>query len=111
MELSMSICPVKKIDREDCALVITWQDGERSAFPHRWLRENAPENWHPLTGERLNDSCVLQEAPCPRSVAVEYDETLVVSWAGLWEVTRYSLSHLRDCPPAVESAELALVAD
>lgn len=111
MELSLSICPVKKIVREDCALVITWQDGERSVFPHRWLRENAPENRNPLTGERLNDSDVLRETPCPRSVAVEYDETLVVSWAGLWEVTRYPLSHLRGCSPAIESAELALAAD
>ena len=109
--MEMSICPVKKIDRGESDLIITWQDGAQKAFPHQWLRENAPENRHPLTGEKLNDYYDFGETPYPRSVAVEYDETLVVSWAGLWEVTRYPLARLRDCQPIVESVELALAAD
>ena len=109
--MDLSICPVKKIEREESALVITWEDGEQSAFPHLWLRENAPENRHPLTGEKLVDYFDLEETPSPRSIAVEYDETLVVSWAGLWEVTRYPLAELKSYQPMIESAELALAAD
>ena len=109
MELTM--CPVKRTDRVESALVITWEDGEQSAFPHLWLRENAPENRHPVTGEKLTDYYELEKTPCPRSIAVEYDETLVVSWAGLWEVTRYPLTELRRGQLTIESAELALAAD
>ena len=112
MELALN--PIKKIARENNALVITWQDGEQSAFSHRWLRENAPENRHPITGEKLTEGGEALEITCPRSVTVEYDETLVVAWAGVWEITRYPLAELRDCQPefeSLESLELALSAD
>ena len=109
--MELSISPIKRIDRDSDALVIIWQDGEQTSLPHLWLRENAPENRDPFTGEKLHYYRHPEPAPCPRSVAVEYDETLVVSWAGLWEVTRYPLAKLRDCEPEIESPELALAAD
>ena len=104
-------CSVRKIDREPDALAITWQDGAQSVFAHRWLRDNAPENRHPITGEPLADFTAAADIPAPRSFAVEYDETLVVAWAGSWEVTRYALADLRYGFALEESAELALAAD
>ncbi len=109
--MELSLCPVKKIDCAVSSLIITWQDGEQRALPHRWLRENAPENYSPVIREELTDYYDSQETPSPRSVAVEYDETLVVSWAGRWEVTRHPLSYLREYPPPLESVELSLAAD
>ena len=109
--MEMDLCPVRKIDREPAALAITWQDGARRLFPYRWLRENAPENRHPLTGEGLADFAGMDEVPAPRSFAVENDETLVIAWAGAWEVSRYLLADLRYGMGIEESAELALAAD
>ena len=80
-------------------------------FSHRWLRDNAPENRHPLTGEQCADFAGTEDIPSPRSFAVEYDETLVVAWAGAWEVSRYLLSDLRYGMEIAQSLELALAAD
>jgi hypothetical protein len=102
---------VKRVIREDDSLVIVWDDGEYGTFPHSWLRANAPENRHPLTGEKLASNSDPEAPHSPWSVSIEYDETLVVSWAGLREVNRFSLNELREYLPIVESVELALVAD
>ncbi len=109
--MELDLCPVRKINREPDALVITWQDGAQRVFSHRWLRDNAPENRHPLTGERQADFAGTEDIPSPRSFAVEYDETLVVAWAGAWEVSRYALTDLRYGMDIAESVELALAAD
>ena len=107
----LSASPVARILREEDSLTIVWDDGELNVFSHRWLRENAPENRHPLTGEKLATLDNSQGASSPWSVSVEYGETLVVSWAGLREVNRFPLGELRGSSSSVESAELALAAD
>ncbi len=98
---------VTKILREDDALVLIWDDGAQGEFPHSWLKANAPENRKWCAGLQPSP----QTAPNPWSVCVEYDETLVISWAGLREVNRFPLSELKDSLPLIESAELALAAD
>ena len=77
---------VSRVIRKEDALIIVWDDGQQSLYPHLWLRDNAPENLHPLTGEKLNEGHDFQSPCSPWSVYVEYDETLVISWAGLREV-------------------------
>ena len=109
--LADSAAPVSRILREDEALVIVWNDGEESVFPHAWLRENAPENRSLFSGHNAASRSGEQLLPSPWSVHIEYDETLVISWAGLREVNRFSLLELRGSQPIVESAELALAAD
>ena len=109
--LSATAASVSKIVREDDSLVIVWEDGQEDQYPHLWLRDNAPENLNPFTGEKLS---VAGDgpAPCsPWSVYVEYDETLVISWAGLKEVNRFPLDALRNSPASVESLDLAFAAD
>ena len=100
-----------KVTRDEAALVLHWGDGEESAFPHHWLRENAPENHHPVTGRKLASYADQQDELSPWSVYIEYDETLVISWAGLREVSRFSLDELRTASLFVDSPELALSAD
>ena len=102
---------VTRVIREEDALIIVWDDGQQSLYPHLWLRDNAPENLHPLTGEKPNEGPEFQTPRSPWSVYVEYDETLVVSWAGLREVNRFPLETLRNSPAIIESQELALSAD
>ena len=72
-----------KVTRDEDALVLHWGNGQESAFPHHWLRENAPENRHPFTGKKLASYAGCQDDLSPWSVCIEYDETLVISWAGL----------------------------
>ena len=109
--ISDSEAPVSRVIREDDALVIVWGDGEESVFSHAWLRENAPENRFPALGRSVASPTGLHDVCSPWSVCIEYDETLVISWAGLREVNRFSLLELRNSAPIVESAELALAAD
>ena len=102
---------VKKVIREDDSLVIVWEDGENGTFTHSWLRENAPENRLPLTGRKLGTYTDPEAHHNPWSVSIEYDETLVISWAGLREVNRFPLDELRTALHIVESVDLALAAD
>ena len=76
-----------KVTRDEDALVLHWGNGQESAFPHYWLRENAPENRHPVTGRKLTSFLDRQDELSPWSVCIEYDETLVIAWAGLREVS------------------------
>ena len=84
-----------RVFREDDAVIVHWEDGEQGVFPHSWLKANAPEGRRfgntgrpaGLLDER--DECSLWSA------YVEYDETLVVSWAGMREVSRFPLVELR----------------
>ena len=105
--------PVSRVIREEDALTIVWSDGLQSSYPHFWLRDNAPENLYPYAAEKLNEwSDGDSAAPCsPWSVSIEYDETLVISWAGLKEVNRFPLEELRSFAAIEESPELALAAD
>lgn len=100
-----------KVTREEDALVLNWGNGQESAFSHCWLRENAPENCHPITGQKLSSFTDRQDELSPWSVCIEYDETLVISWAGLREVSRFSLDELRSATLIIDSPELALSAD
>ncbi|MDE2844394.1 MAG: hypothetical protein OXN21_13585 [Chloroflexota bacterium] len=100
-----------RVIREAEALVIQWDDGETGVFSHAWLWENAPENRYFSGGARAYAAPGFQEPGSPWSVSVEYDETLVISWAGLREVSRYSLDDLRDSVMAFAGPELALAAD
>ena len=104
---------VSRVIREEDALTIVWDDGQLSSYPHLWLKDNAPENLHPFTGEKLNEWGYGEATvTCsPWSIYVEYDETLVISWAGLKEVNRYPLEDLRKFASIVESPELSLAAD
>lgn len=85
--------------------------GRKASLPTAGCATTPPENRHPITGEPLADFAAAADIPAPRSFAVEYDETLVVAWAGSWEVTRYALADLRYGFALEESAELALAAD
>ena len=100
-----------KVTRDEDALVLHWGDGQESAFPHCWLRDNAPENRHPVTGQKLTSLLDRQDELSPWSVCIEYGETLVISWAGLREVSRFSLDELRSATLIIDSPELALSAD
>ena len=100
-----------RIIRDEDSLVILWENGQESVFPHHWLKENAPENRNPVTGMKLVSCVEGQDHLNPWSVCVEYDETLVISWAGLREVSRFSLDELRRTTLVIDSAELALSAD
>ena len=109
--INASATPVARVIREEDALVIVWEDGEEGFFPHNWLKENAPENRHFLTCGRQGGSEDADFSFSPWSVSIEYDETLVISWAGLREVNRFPLEELRAAQPIIESPELALAAD
>ncbi len=100
-----------KVTRDEDALVLHWENGEAAAFPHHWLKENAPENRHPVTGAKLASYLDGNDELSPWSVYIEYDETLVISWAGLREVSRFPLDELRASTEFIDSAELALAAD
>ena len=103
--------PVTRILQEEDALVITWDDGTQKIFAHTWLHENAPENGFPFDRAESDGRSDHTEVLSPWSVSIEYDETLVISWAGLREVNRFSLDDLRNSQPLIECSELALVAD
>lgn len=109
--ISDSEAPVSRIIREEESLVIVWEDGEESVFSHAWLRENAPENRFPSLGRTAASHHAYQDVYNPWSVSIEYDETLVISWAGLREVNRFSLLELRNSLPIGDIPELALTAD
>ncbi len=100
-----------QVTRDEDGLVLHWGNGQESTFPHHWLKENAPENRHPITGGKLVSYVDRQDELSPWSVCIEYDETLVISWAGLREVSRFSLDELRMATPIIDSPELALAAD
>ena len=100
-----------KVIREEDALVILWEDGEQDVFPHDWLRENSPESRLFSATGRPETCSSPQDHASPWSVYIEYDETLVISWAGLRDVSRFDLDELRDAAAAFESPELALAAD
>ena len=100
-----------KATREEDSVVLHWGDGEETSFSHNWLKENAPENHHPLTGKKLASFADRQDEFSPWSVCIEYDETLVISWAGMREVSRFSLDELRGAYLIADSPELVLLAD
>ena len=103
--------PVTRILREKDSIVITWDDGAQGYFPHSWLKENAPENRNCFGRSKPASWSDCIEAISPWSVSIEYNETLVISWAGLREVNRFSLDALRNSELVIGNPELALAAD
>ncbi len=103
--------PAAAVARIDDALVIRWEDGEQGVFSHRWLKAHSRYGSFPSLIEAPNPFGDDPGPLNPWSVCIEYDETLVVSWSGLKEVSRFSLEELRNSLPVVACRELALAAD
>lgn len=61
------------------AVELGWPDGTHGRFPNIWLRDNAPEGFHPDTRERVFDLLSVPPDIAPEHVAVE-DGTLVLRW-------------------------------
>ena len=81
------------IDSAGGAVRVHWQDGEASAFPFLWLRDNCPSGFHPQTQERCFDLLSVPEDLAPDRVSVDQD-ALVVDWGDAQHVSRFSLEWL-----------------
>ena len=62
-------------------LTVTWDDGHRGEFHHRWLRDNCACSAcrHPQTGERLLDTFALDPDVAPVGLTVS-DRSILVDW-------------------------------
>lgn len=58
---------------------LCWPDGTRGRFPHIWLRDNAPEGFHPETRERVFDLLGVPPDIAPKSAFVDAG-ALLLEW-------------------------------
>ena len=87
---------IQLISRLKDTLAITWSDGEQSVFHHIWLRDNAPEGRHPLSGQRLVDVLSYPAEVRPLSADVDQAGQLCVVWWPDEVVSRFDPAWLRE---------------
>ena len=62
---------IADVTRGERALTITWDDQSVAEFPFIWLRDNAPDEFHPDTRERVFDLTTVGLDIAPDTVALE----------------------------------------
>ena len=70
---------IADVTRGERGFTITWDDRSVAEFPYIWLRDNAPEEFHPDTRERVFDLTTVELDIAPDSFALEAG-ALVICW-------------------------------
>ena len=87
---------IQSISRLKDSVALIWADGEKSVFHHIWLRDNAPEGRHPVSGQRFVD--LLSSPAEVRPISVEVDRTgqLCIVWWPDEVVSRFDPAWLKE---------------
>ena len=96
------------IDSDRESLEILWDDGERCRFPFIWLRDNAPDAFHPETRERVFDFTLLPPRLDPPAAQLD-GAALHLTWAD-GAVDRFDLGWLRRHRPGARRDDPAEIA-
>ena len=92
--------------RED-SLVVTWSDGNATAYPTIWLRDNCPSGFHPQTQERLLDLLTIE--PNPRLLDAECTgETVALRYAD-GHLSHFALDFLDQHRPGQPAPDPAVI--
>ena len=70
---------IADVTRGERGFTITWDDQSVAEFPFIWLRDNAPDEFHPDTRERVFDLTTVDLDIAPDSFALE-SGALVIRW-------------------------------
>lgn len=99
---------IADVTRGERGLTITWDDRSVAEFPFIWLRDNAPEGFHPETRERVFDLTTVDVNIVPDSFTVESD-ALVVDWPENSAPTTYAGDWLRAHRPGVGRPDPSII--
>ena len=89
---------IADVTRGERGFTITWDDQSVAEFPFIWLRDNAPDEFHPDTKERVFDLTTVDFDIAPDAYALRSD-ALVVHWPQKVGPTSYAGIWLRDHRP------------
>ena len=70
---------IANVDPGERGFTIAWDDHSVAEFPYIWLRDNAPDEFHPDTRERVFDLTTVDLDIEPETFAVE-PGTLSINW-------------------------------
>lgn len=90
-------------------LRLTFDDGETADFPYLWLRDNAPDAFHPVTEERVLDLLDIPDDIAPEAVRIEGGR-LVIDWGFPAHRSVFALDWLAGNRPGRGLADPAAVA-
>ena len=99
---------IADVTRGERGFTITWDDQSVAEFPFVWLRDNAPESFHPDTRERVFDLTTVDPDIAPETFALESDE-LVIGWPEASTPSIYSGSWLHSHRPGLGRADPSVV--
>jgi len=89
---------VSSIATDEQTLHVVWADGTSDDYAGVWLRDNAPEDRDPVSGQRLTDVADLPRAPIIRAAALAGTRVLV-SWLGEDRTSAYEGAWLHSHSP------------
>jgi gamma-butyrobetaine dioxygenase len=90
------------------AFHLLWANGQKTEFPHIWLRDNDPDELHPDTRERLFDLTTVSLDIQPLSWELE-DDALSVRWPEKSALSTYPLAWLHAHRPGTARGDAAQV--
>jgi len=100
---------IADVTRGERGFTITWDDRSVAEFPFIWLRDNAPDEFHPDTRERVFDLTTVNLEITPDAFAVEPD-ALVIDWPEKQQASKYGAEWLHVHRPGQVRADPAIVA-
>ena len=87
---------IQSISRLKDAVALIWADGEKNVFHHIWLRDNAPEGRHSVSGQRFVDLLSYPAEVRPISVEVDRAGQLCITWWPDEVVSRFDPAWLKE---------------
>ena len=99
---------IADVTRGERGFTITWDDQSVAEFPFIWLRDNAPDEFHPDTKERVFDLTTVELDIEPDSFTLEAD-VLVIDWPEKGAPSSYDGNWLRTHQPGLGRSDLSVV--
>ncbi len=86
---------VKKIEKKNDHLSITWNDNFKSSFHFLWLRDNCPTAIHPTANMRVFNILTVSKKIYPKKINLKIN-TINIDWSEGGHKSNFSLKWLRD---------------
>ena len=99
---------IANVESGDRALIVTWDDETQNQFPYIWLRDNALDEFHPDTKERVFDLTTVDVGIEPADYDVR-DSDLTIKWPGKDPSSVYPADWLREHRPGLERPDPARI--
>jgi len=99
---------IADVTRGERAFTITWDDRTVAEYPFIWLRDNAPEEFHPDTRERVFDLTAVSLEIIPDAFDVEAG-ALIIHWPAKEQASKYPAEWLQVHRPGQRRPDPSIV--